>query len=672
MKRVNHLLIIILSAIIVLIGNQPASAQISFCPLSELKAGMKGYGKTVIHGTEVVRFDVEIIDVVKSGGFDGGDIILGRFSGPVIENSKGIAAGYSGSPVYFNDRLAGAVSGLIPYSDAHVGSITPIENMQKVFEQKYAPGRFSNKLIEAKLEQLKLEFANSPVMISGIGSRGLSAMRPYLSQAFSNWSADFSSAQIASKAGLLSIKTQQPEPGSAIAAMLCEGDIEVSALGTLTHVFPDGRFLAFGHPLSSNGEVDIPISLAYVYHVFSAIDRPFKQGSAISPIGRISTDHLAAVGGKLNENAKMLPVHVRFKDLDRNITKDINFRTVTDPDIYPLLISMSISGKLTEILDRNINGSVSVKSSFISPDLKAPLTFSDYYAGVDPMFIGIFHTAYAPGILLANNSYKDVSISSIDFEVQFTSKQLWAEINSTDIPLCPGVEESKLPSDNSDSLDEPAESSKDKKDSGKNKRSGKPLNENNTSLLTQFLQSTPEMSNPNEDLPSISDTVSPSEGNPRTIKPGTTFKVELQIRPYRAQSYKKVIEFKIPKDFPEGYTMMMIHGGGALLPTADEFMHRTSMFMPTAGMFNIPDDVKSFDETLEYIQALTPNNIIVLELEKPYDPSSSTQKISWSEREKNKIKVTIPTEYVIIGGSMIPIEITSGEEKEPNSKTPLP
>ncbi len=98
-------------------------------PLANLKAGTKGIGYTVIRGTQIETFDVEILELIPKGGFDGGAMILAKFTGPVVEHSKGIAGGYSGSPVYINGKLLGAVSMAIPFTDTHVGGITPIASM---------------------------------------------------------------------------------------------------------------------------------------------------------------------------------------------------------------------------------------------------------------------------------------------------------------------------------------------------------------------------------------------------------------------------------------------------------------------------------------------------------------------------------------------------------------
>ncbi|MCH7472871.1 hypothetical protein IIA79_07970, partial [bacterium] len=98
-------------------------------PLEQLKPGLKGVGYTVIRGIEPEQFDVEVLELIPDGGFDGGPMILARFTGEVIDFSNGIAGGYSGSPVYIEGKLLGAVSMAIPFTDTHIGGITPIQNM---------------------------------------------------------------------------------------------------------------------------------------------------------------------------------------------------------------------------------------------------------------------------------------------------------------------------------------------------------------------------------------------------------------------------------------------------------------------------------------------------------------------------------------------------------------
>jgi hypothetical protein len=100
-------------------------------PLADLRQGMQATGYTVIRGTEIQSFNVEVLELVPDGGFDGGPMILARFCGPVVDFSDGIAGGYSGSPVYIDNKLVGAVSMAIPFTDTHIGGITPISSMVK-------------------------------------------------------------------------------------------------------------------------------------------------------------------------------------------------------------------------------------------------------------------------------------------------------------------------------------------------------------------------------------------------------------------------------------------------------------------------------------------------------------------------------------------------------------
>jgi hypothetical protein len=129
-KKLVLSIFVIASILLCAIASQAAELQgVEIYPLNSLKAGTHGTGYTVIRGTQIETFDVEILELIPKGGFDGGPMILAKFSGPVVEHSKGIAGGYSGSPVYINGKLLGAVSMAIPYTDTHVGGITPITSM---------------------------------------------------------------------------------------------------------------------------------------------------------------------------------------------------------------------------------------------------------------------------------------------------------------------------------------------------------------------------------------------------------------------------------------------------------------------------------------------------------------------------------------------------------------
>jgi hypothetical protein len=178
-----------------------SAASVEFFPLQDLKVGMKGTGLTVVRGSNPESFDVEIIDVMPHEGFDGGALILAKFSGPVIEFSGGIAEGYSGSPVYIRGKLLGAVSSAIPYSDTHIGGITPIESMLSALPNRHRADYSGNTVVPEPRRKLQLYFLDSweeakehneqkteaqpmaavplvaPLVARGLGAQSLEAIR---------------------------------------------------------------------------------------------------------------------------------------------------------------------------------------------------------------------------------------------------------------------------------------------------------------------------------------------------------------------------------------------------------------------------------------------------------------------------------------------------------------
>lgn len=128
---------------------QAASLSVPTFPLEQLKAGMMGTGYTVIRGTNIESFDVEILELIPKGGFDGGPMILARFTGKVVDFSNGIAGGYSGSPVYIDGKLLGAVSMAMPFTDTHVGGITPISSMLRALPDHDEPDYSNNTVLPA-------------------------------------------------------------------------------------------------------------------------------------------------------------------------------------------------------------------------------------------------------------------------------------------------------------------------------------------------------------------------------------------------------------------------------------------------------------------------------------------------------------------------------------------
>src|ERR1700674_2262842 len=290
--------------------------------LDEVKVGQRGYGLSVFAGGKPERFDVEVIGVMRNVSPDM-SYILARLSGRGLESS-GVAAGMSGSPVFLDGRLAGAVSFGWPFSKEAICGITPIALMRNLATLG-APlpttpqppvelagllaGRIPADLLSRQLARLRPRLGDAPDgVLSGIEwsaagfgelSRGL--LRQALgSVAPTGWAAAVPGA-----------KPPDLVPGSAVAAVLVSGDFHLAATGTVTDHLGD-HILAFGHPFLGIGPIRVPMAASEVVTVMSSQYTSFKITNLGQTVGAFEQDRKAGIEGRLGVTAPMIPMVLRI------------------------------------------------------------------------------------------------------------------------------------------------------------------------------------------------------------------------------------------------------------------------------------------------------------------------------------------------------------------------
>lgn len=312
-------------------------------PLSEIKAGMKGVGRTVFLGTTVEDFNVEILGVLENAG-PKQNIILARLSGGPLEKT-GVMQGMSGSPVYIDGRLVGAVALSFPYSKEPIAGIRPIEEMLR---QPVPPARetaranpfaYSAELpvrasVQAGSERL-IEIS-TPLWLGGFTRATLDHFAPQLR------AAGLEPAQGAS--GGASGQTSMPaqaklEPGSMISVQLVTGDLSAGADGTVTRVDGD-RIYAFGHRFLGGGETSLPFARAEVVTLLASLNSSFKISTAREWLGAILSDYSTAIAGRIGERVPMIPVSVHVRGVGGE--RRYRFEMVRDRLLTPLLSQMAV------------------------------------------------------------------------------------------------------------------------------------------------------------------------------------------------------------------------------------------------------------------------------------------------------------------------------------------
>ncbi len=315
------------------------SAAVPTIPVDSIRPGMKGYGLSVFSGYKVERFEVEVIDVMREVS-PGADLILCRLSGQNLEHS-GIIAGMSGSPVYFDGRLAGAAAYAWGFSKDPICGVTPIGEMLSVFDIDTTAGAGPGVPpagTERSAGPAGLRHLPVPLALSGFSERFRDLVGPEL--------APYNLMPVAA-GGPAATDPIDPDtvlvPGGAIGVALTDGDVNIAGIGTLT--WRDGdRVLAFGHPMLQAGTVALPLCAGRIHSVIPSLATSFKLFSPGRLVGTMRQDRLPAIGGFLGPAPEMLPVEVKVKSPAAGRTW--RFRACRLPALAPLLIGAGVSEAL--------------------------------------------------------------------------------------------------------------------------------------------------------------------------------------------------------------------------------------------------------------------------------------------------------------------------------------
>lgn len=315
--------------------------EIPYFPFSALRKGMKAVGKTVLYGTQVEEFSLEIIDVVRAKDITDSYFVV-LVTDEKIRSLGGILAGMSGSPVYVRGRIAGALSHSFETQDHLVGVVTPIEAMLKIWEEEeiLAP-------LEGKEE--------SVVFCFGFGRRAWER----LCQKFGK---KYDLREVLSFPQLFSGEEKRKgvslEPGSAIGVQLVTGDAEVVSIGTLT--LRDGdRFLALGHPFLHRGKAQYFLSSVYVNFSLKGNEFPFKVGTPLEIVGTVEEDRSVGIAGRFGVFPETTEVMVQVKE---GVTKrEFRFSVVREEDILVDFLPELVLDAVDRTIDRQSPGSVDVK-----------------------------------------------------------------------------------------------------------------------------------------------------------------------------------------------------------------------------------------------------------------------------------------------------------------------
>jgi hypothetical protein len=405
-------------------------------------AGMKGYGLSDLgDGKGVQRFDVEILGTVKRFA-PGQDMILARVAGAGLEKS-GIIAGMSGSPIYVDNKLVGALAYGWPFAKDPICGITPIQSMLDIRKAPPAPpvpiagaavstasliSSFRDGKFTAGLDALLSPFrpapadaiAPLPLPLSFSGAGTPSGLAERFTAAMGAMAVPTGGST--RPAGAASAPARL-EPGSAIATVLLTGDMDIAATGTVTWV--DGSsVLAFGHPFLSMGPVDMPMADAEVLTVLPSVFRSFKFAATGSVLGSISQDRSSGILGSFGAHANMVPIRVRLSS-DDIPTQTFYFEVVHNAMLTPILAAMAIDNVLTTIEKRTGERTLVWKSSISTPDRVIP--WQTVFTGLAAREEAVASLALLTNYLMANE-FQDLTITGLDVDIRHSDRLQSARI----------------------------------------------------------------------------------------------------------------------------------------------------------------------------------------------------------------------------------------------------
>ena len=437
---------------------------LTMMPLEEIRVGQKGVGRTVFAGSGTQEFNVEVLGVMPGFPAPRQSVIIAKLSGPNVERTS-VFAGMSGSPVFIDGKLVGAVAYAFPFSKEPIAGITPIKQMIDIFERgvKQSDGRdnlgFHREPRVVSYSQLagadwkpalpraagvsstpfvapvatgsplvsllgqQLAPISTPVVFSGFTPDALSRFAPQLQ---SNGLLPVSGMGGASPITPMGKVTENTlTPGASISVQLVRGDYSVAASGTVT--LRDGeRVYAFGHPFLSLGTSDMPMSESSVVTVIPNTLNSFKLAVPGQMVGAISQDRATGIYGQLRQAPKMIPVTINLHTSRERAEKYI-FEVANDEFLTPLLHNKTIYSTIASS-ERSLGDStVSVRGK-IEVKGQEPITlerrFSMTGAGVSAA-----GSVAAPVAALLSSGFDGVELGQVTLDIAATDSRRAATLD---------------------------------------------------------------------------------------------------------------------------------------------------------------------------------------------------------------------------------------------------
>ena len=410
-------------------------------PVSQIHTGMRGVAYTVFQGTIPEAMDVEVLGVLKNMNGPKGDIILIRLHGTKVEYT-GVVAGMSGSPVYFDGKLAGALAFRIgEFSKEPIAGVTPIADMLEInaFDKSPAGGP-NTSIAEAGKTVTKTGGPGEPTTLStqNYANYLKPIEAPLVFNGFSEetvklFATQFASAGVVPVMGAGSVSdAKQPEPlepGSAISAILVRGDMDIAATCTVTYLDPQ-RLLACGHPLLQFGSVDLPMNKADVLATLPSPLNAFKIVNTTEPVGAFVQDRHTGIMGLLDKQPEMIPVTLTIRNGDA--TKEIHYEVLNNARLSPVAMMATVFNALHGINDYGeettyrLKGLISVKGY---PDVTLQNMFAPTDSGQPAAFLAALSLGDRFGRIY-DNPFDVPAVKAVKLDFDLVKQRRWARLES--------------------------------------------------------------------------------------------------------------------------------------------------------------------------------------------------------------------------------------------------
>jgi hypothetical protein len=412
-------------------------------PVSQIHAGMRGVAYTVFQGVKPEAMEVEVLGVLRNMNGPKGNIILVRLHGQKVEYT-GVVAGMSGSPVYFDGKLAGALAFRIgEFSKEPIAGVTPIADMLEISALDGSPAEETT-AVKPSVNAVagKTAAPGEAPALPASGQDYTNYLKPietplvfngFSEQAVRLFAGQFASAGIVPVMGAGSVSgDKQPEPleaGSAVSAILVRGDMDIAGTCTVTYVDPQ-RLLACGHPLMQFGSVDLPMNKAEVLATLPSPLNAFKIVNTTEAVGTFVQDRHTGILGVFDRQPQMIPVALTIHSAAGS--KQFHYEVLNNPKLTPVALMVTVFNALHgvnefgEEITYRLTGSIGVKGF---PEVRMRNMFAPSESAQPAAMQAALSLGERFGRIY-DNPYNAPAIVGVKLDFDLVRERRWARLES--------------------------------------------------------------------------------------------------------------------------------------------------------------------------------------------------------------------------------------------------